>query len=144
MKVVADTNVVVSGLLWQGAPNRVLKWARRGIIRVLACEETTGELNRVLEYRKFGKRLSTLGTTPQEVLAYFMNLALFVPSPESVPSEILEDPFDNLFLALALENSAHLIVSGDHHLLQLREYRHIQIVTPSEACKVIEKGDTQK
>ncbi|MBW1998675.1 MAG: hypothetical protein JRJ29_12010 [Deltaproteobacteria bacterium] len=53
--------------------------------------------------------------------------------------EIIEDPFDNLFLALALENRAHLIVSGDHHLIQLKEYHHIQIVIPSEACRVIEK-----
>ncbi len=141
MKVVADTNVVVSGLLWQGPPNQVLKWARRGIIRVLACEETTGELKRVLEYRKFGKRLSALETTPREVLAYYINLSHFVPNPESIPSEILEDPFDNLFLALALDNRAHLIISGDNHLLQLREYNRIQIVTPSEACRVIEKSD---
>ena len=108
MKAVVDTNVVLSGLLWAGPPNRLLR--------------------------------SALGTTPREVLAYFMNLAHFVPNPESVPSEIIEDPFDNLFLALALENSAHLIVSGDHHLIQLREYRHIQIVIPSEACRVIERS----
>jgi predicted nucleic acid-binding protein len=52
--------------------------------------------------------------------------------------QIIEDPFDNLFLALASKNKAHLIVSGDSHLLELKEYNHIQIVTPSEACKVIE------
>jgi len=140
MKAVVDTNVVLSGLLWTGPPNRLLRWARRGIIEVLTCEEAVEELKRVLEYRKFGERLKGLGATPREVLAYFMNLAHFVPNPESVPSEITEDPFDNLFLALALENSAHLIVSGDHHLIQLREYRHIQIVIPSEACRVIEKS----
>ena len=67
-----------------------------------------------------------------------MNLVVFVPSPKFIPEEIIEDPFDNLFLALASENKAHLIISGDNHLLDLKECDHIQIVTPAEACKVIE------
>ena len=138
MNTVIDTNVVVSGLLWDGPPNQLLKWARDGIIRVFACEKTNAELKRVIDYKRFTKRLSIIGSTPDEVFAYFMNLSVFVPSPEFIPEKIIEDTFDNLFLALASENKAHLIISGDNHLLDLKEYNHIQIVTPAEACKVIE------
>ena len=138
MNCVIDTNVVMSGLLWHGPPNQLLKWSRDGIMRIFACEETIAELKRVLNYKRFGKRLSTIGSTPDEVFAYFMNLVVFVPSPKHIPKEIVEDPFDNLFLALASENKAHLIISGDNHLLNLKEYKHIQIVTPAEACKVVE------
>ena len=138
MNSVIDTNVVISGLLWHGPPNQLLKWARDGIIRVFACEETIAELKRVIEYKRLTKRLSIIGSNPDEVFAYFMNLAVFVPSPKFIPAKIIEDPFDNLFLALASENKAHLIISGDNHLLDLKEYNHIQIVTPAEACKVIE------
>ncbi|MCP4369147.1 MAG: putative toxin-antitoxin system toxin component, PIN family [Deltaproteobacteria bacterium] len=98
------------------------------------------ELKRVIDYKRFTKRLSTIGSTPDEVFAYFMNLSVFVPSPKFIPEKIIEDTFDNLFLALASENKAHLIISGDNHLLDIKEYNHIQIVTPSEACKVIEIG----
>lgn len=138
MNSVLDTNVVISGLLWYGPPNQLLKWARYGIVRIFACEETVAELKRVLAYKKFAKRLSIMGITSDEVFAYFMNLVVFAPSPKLIPKEIVEDPFDNLFLALASENKAHLIVSGDRHLLDLKEYNHIQIVTPAEACEVIE------
>ena len=138
MRVVVDTNVALSGLLWHGPPNQILKWAREGALEVLACEETTAELKRVLRYKRFSKRLSELQTTPAEVSAYYMNLVFFVPTPRSIPEQIIEDPFDNLFLALASEKRAHLIISGDKHLLELEEYDHIQIVTPSEACQVIE------
>jgi putative PIN family toxin of toxin-antitoxin system len=139
MRAVVDTNVALSGLLWHGPPNQILEWAREGNLEILACEETTAELSRVLRYERFTQRLSMLEVSPAEILAYFMNLVLFVPTPEFIPEQIIEDPFDNLFLALASENKVHLIISGDSHLLELKEYNHIQIVTPSEACRVIER-----
>jgi putative PIN family toxin of toxin-antitoxin system len=138
MRAVVDTNVALSGLLWHGPPNQILEWAREGNVEILACEETTAELSRVLRYERFTQRLSMLEVSPAEILAYFMNLVLFVPTPEFIPEQIIEDPFDNLFLALASENKVHLIISGDSHLLELKEYNHVQIVTPSEACRVIE------
>ena len=67
-----------------------------------------------------------------------MNLVKYVPTPEIIPDVIKKDQFDNIFLALASENKAHLIISGDRHLLDLREYKNIQIVMPSEASRVIE------
>jgi putative PIN family toxin of toxin-antitoxin system len=138
MRAVVDTNVAISGLLWYGAPNQILKWAREGVLKIIACETTTAELKRVIEYERFAHRLSVLEVSSAEVSAYFMNLVFFVPIPAFIPKQIVEDPFDNLFLALASENKAHLIISGDKHLLGLKEYDHIQIVTPSEACGVIE------
>jgi putative PIN family toxin of toxin-antitoxin system len=137
MRVVVDTNVALSGLLWHGPPNQILKWAREGILEVVACEQTTAELRRILQYKRFAQRLSMLEASPAEVFAYFMNLVFFVPIPGYIPHEILQDPFDNIFLALASQNKGSLIISGDSHLLKLKEYQHIQIVTPSEACQII-------
>lgn len=138
MKLVVDTNVMISGLLWSGPPNRILKWARDGLISLLACESTITELKRVIQYKRFAKRLAVLKITPPEAIAYTMNLVTFVPNPQDTPQTISDDPFDNIFLALASENKAHLIVSGDHHLLDLKEYDSIQILTPSLAVQVIE------
>lgn len=138
MRVVVDTNVVVSGLLWGGAPNQILKWARDGALEILACEETSTEVRRVIQYKRFSQRLSDLDTSLNEVIAYFMNLVTFVPTPQFIPGAIRKDLFDNIFLALASENKAHLIISGDKHLLDIMEYNDIQIVTPSEASRLIE------
>jgi len=52
MRAVVDTNVALSGLLWHGPPNQILEWAREGNLEILACEETTAELSRVLRYPK--------------------------------------------------------------------------------------------
>jgi putative PIN family toxin of toxin-antitoxin system len=138
MKVVVDTNVAVSGLLWEGPPNDILKWVRDGFLVLVACPETVKELTRILQYKKFRSRLSAVGVSADEVSAYYMNLVHFFPNPKELPRVIPEDPLDDLFLALASEGKAQLIISGDHHLLGLGSYKEIQIVTPNEACEVIE------
>jgi putative PIN family toxin of toxin-antitoxin system len=107
------------------------------MVRIFECDETLGEIRSVLQYSKFSGRLSALRITAIEVFAYFMNLVTYVPSPETIPEVIKRDPFDNIFLGLASENSASLIVSGDRHLLELESYKGIQIVTPSEGVRVI-------
>ena len=144
MKVVVDTNVAVSGLLWEGPPNDILRWARDGVLVLVACQETVKQLARILQHKKFQSRLSMIGMSADEVTAYYMNLVRFVPNPKELPKVIPEDPLDKLFLALASESKAQLIVSGDHHLLGLASHRGIQIVTPNEAWKVIETLLTEK
>jgi putative PIN family toxin of toxin-antitoxin system len=139
MRIVIDTNVAVSGLLWDGPPNQILKWVQGGTLTLLACEETVAELKRVIQYKRFSKRLSVLKVSPLEVFAYYSNLVFFVPIPDHIPDQIMEDPFDNVFLALASENRSGLIVSGDSLFLELKSYNDIWIVTPSEACQVIER-----
>jgi putative PIN family toxin of toxin-antitoxin system len=137
LRIVIDTNVALSGLLWGGPPNQILRWARDRVIRILACSRTVDELKRVLHYSKFSDRLFALKTSPEEALAYFHNLVTFVPDPTPVPSVIKADPFDNLFLALAMETAAPLIVSGDKHLLDLENFANIHVVTPSLAVEII-------
>lgn len=139
MRVVIDTNVAVSGLLWAGPPNRLLKWARDGVLEIFGCPVTTDEVRRVLNYEKFHRRLSDLGVLPDEAYAYFVNLISFVPTPQIIPQVIHDDRFDNNFLALAVAKKVHLIISGDKHLLELKAYKDIQITTPSEATAIIAK-----
>jgi len=137
VNIVVDTNVALSGLLWGGPPNQLLKWARDRKIRILACSKAVDELQRVLGYSKFATRIETLEISPQDAMSYFLGLISLVPDPERVPSIIKEDPFDNLFLAMASLHQAKLIVSGDRHLLELGSFESIQIVTPAEGVQVI-------
>ena len=139
MRVVLDTNVIVSGLLWGGPPNRLLRWARDGVLEVVCCEEAIAEVKRVIEHPKFSRRMAALESSPRQVIAYLMNLVMHVPSPETIPPVVAEDPSDALFLALAVENQARLIVSGDQHLLALKEYGRVPVVTPGEAVDVVKE-----
>ncbi len=138
MKIIIDTNVAVSGLLWGGPPNQIMRWIRDRLLIAYGCKKTTEELNKTLNYVKLSKRFKELNITPEEVFAYFMNLIHYVPDPKNIPNVIKNDPFDDIFLALAVQNNVSLIISGDNHLLSKKEYKNIQIVTPQEACQVIE------
>jgi putative PIN family toxin of toxin-antitoxin system len=137
MRVVLDTNVFVSGLLWGGSANRLLKWTRDGTLTAVSCDEAMVEMKRVFEYPKFSRRISALDSSAPQIIAYAMNLVTHVPSPEFIPAVVAEDPTDDLFLVLAVENQARLIVSGDQHLLALKEHQRIPIVTPGEAVDVV-------
>ena len=90
MKIVVDTNVAISGLLWGGPPNEILKMARLGRLRILACDETIQELRKAIGYEKFRKRLDELEVSADDVYAYFVNLALFVPGPSEMRREVME------------------------------------------------------
>jgi putative PIN family toxin of toxin-antitoxin system len=115
MKVGIDTDVAISGLLWAGPPNQILRWSRDGLLKTIDCESTTAELKRVLRYEKLSERLEASVATWEAVFAYFINLVNYVPTPKIIPEIIAADPFDNVFLVLAQQNGAHLIISGDDH-----------------------------
>lgn len=137
MRVVLDTNVIVSGLLWGGAPNRLLRWARDGVLQVICCEAVLAEVKRVLGYPKISRRIAALELTSPQVMAYLMNRVMHVPAPQPIPPVIRDDASDDLFLALAAENGARLIVSGDRHLLAVKEYKRVPIIAPGDAVDVV-------
>ena len=116
-RVVHDTNVVLSALLFSGGPAaRVRAGWQAGRFMPLASKATARELVRVLGYPKF--RLSA--AEQQELLADFMPWVEVVPVPDPPPAvPACRDPFDLPFLHLARAGRARAIVSGDRDLLAL-------------------------
>jgi putative PIN family toxin of toxin-antitoxin system len=129
MRAVADTNVVISGLLWQGPSKRVLELARAGRIELFTSPALLAELDEVLQRKKFSRRLSAVGVQARDLVLGYAALARIV-HPSSVPAVVEADPDDDMVLACALEARAAAIVSGDRHLLSLGEYQNIPILTP--------------
>jgi len=91
---------------------------------LLISGETTNELIRVLAYDKFGLAAQEI----QPIIEDLIGIGEIVEVATTVTA-ITTDPTDNIFLALALDGQADTIVSGDHHLLDLKYYREIPIVT---------------
>lgn len=134
-RLVLDTNTVVSGLLWKGAPHALLETAsaRRDLI-LHSSPKLLAELADVLARKKFGAALAAGGKTPEQLLSRYISV-VHVVRPESVPAAVLSDPDDDHVLACALAAQADLIVSGDNDLLALKEYQGIPIVTAAEALR---------
>lgn len=128
MRVVLDTNVLVSSALPGSRLAALVAAWRTRRCRLLVSQEIFEEYLRVLTYPKF--RLSSNDITQlleQDVLPY----ADFVRVTTRVQA-IAADPADDKFLACAVDGRADFLVSGDRHLLELQRFRGIPIVSPRQ------------
>lgn len=139
MRVVADTNTVVSGLLWWGAPRQVLDAARSGRIDLFTSVTLLVELEEVLGRRKFAGRLKAAGITARELVLGYAALANVI-EPAAIAPVVADDPDDDVVLACAVSARAEAIVSGDLHLLKLNEFQRIPIVTATELLARLPAG----
>jgi putative PIN family toxin of toxin-antitoxin system len=128
MKVVLDTNTVISGLFWKGAPRQVLDLARSGVITVFTTPELLAELADVLERKKFTRLLEQAQVTAADLVYGYAALAQTI-RPARIKPIIQADPEDDKVLACAKAAKADFIVSGDSHLLKLEMYAGISILT---------------
>lgn len=123
MRVVLDTNVVVSSL-WSGPPSGILAACREGRVRVLVSlpilEEYFAVLTRFEVTDEDMDLFGSLFTDPSRTE---------ICSPTVRVRRIREDPSDDKFLECAVAGGADFIVSGDKHLLKLGSFRGIPILT---------------
>ncbi|MGA2401363.1 MAG: putative toxin-antitoxin system toxin component, PIN family [Syntrophobacteraceae bacterium] len=140
MRVVLDTNVVVSALLSPGgAPAQILRLERDGNIRLIFSPDTLKEHWRVLSSAKIRKYMETRGVSFQTVEEFLKNIArISIAVPGSTKVDVLrEDPSDNVFLACALEGGADFIVSGDEHLKALGSFEGIPVLGPTSFLAIV-------
>jgi len=136
--LVLDTNVVVAGLLWHGAPNRLLQVAIDRRIELATSVALLEELERVLTRAKFAKQLARQSVSPRMLLDRYAIISDAVV-PASIP-RVARDPDDDRILACAIAGQADLVVSGDSDLLNLKAYQRIPIVGVSEALSRLRRG----
>lgn len=128
MRVVFDTNVVLSAMLWGGPPRVALDVVRRGEATLLTSIDLDAELRLVLKRAKFGKRLREVGQTPDTLMLLYSGITEIV-EPAVIGRVVPEDPKDDMVLACAVGGQALLVVSGDSHLLNLKRYQEVRIIT---------------
>jgi putative PIN family toxin of toxin-antitoxin system len=131
MRLVLDTNVVASGLLWDGTPARIIDAAQAGAIEIYTSRILLAELTRILKRAKFDKVIAASGVGIEGLVLGYAELALIV-EPLPIPPTIIADPDDDHVLACALAAQADLIVSGDKHLLDLEIFQDIEIISASK------------
>lgn len=124
-RVVIDTNVLVSALLFHGPLSRLVSLWQKNRIALLISKDVLMEYVKVLSYPKFG-------LSGEEIRNLVTDSILPYAEPVSVgrhPKIVDDDPADDKFLFLAVDGNARCVISGDKHLLSLGEFKRIKIVS---------------
>ena len=128
MRVVLDTNAIVSALLFSGISSKLVSLWQKGLITLLRSRDVLDEYLRVLSYPKFELSEEEIKEWIQEEI---------LPYAEVVTRKIRlrviqRDPSDNKFIECAVAGRARVIISGDKDLLSLGRYRQIRIQSPAQ------------
>ena len=125
-RVVLDTNIYVSATFWTGRPYIIVQKAIKQDIAVFVSDEIIQELRKVLA-RDFSLSKSEIEEIVNAILLFTHML-----KPKKNVSAIKDDPEDDRILECALACNADCIVTQDNHLLKLKEFQNIAILTPQE------------
>jgi putative PIN family toxin of toxin-antitoxin system len=132
-KVVLDTSVLISALLFKGELSKFVELWQKGKIVPVISKDTYQELRSVLEYPKFSLSQEEINTIiGNEVLPHFE-----VVEVTKEIKGVCRDAADDKFISCALSASASYIVSGDKDLCDLNRYKSVRIVTPSDFFKIV-------
>jgi len=125
MRIVLDTNVLISGIYFSGLPGKILQAWRAQKLQLAVSTEI------LEEYLNVAERLATqyVNVEYEGILGLIVQNAELVQSTD-LPEPVSEDPDDDKFLACALASNTNVIVSGDSDLLKVSGYCGIQVMTP--------------
>ncbi|MFY9484459.1 MAG: putative toxin-antitoxin system toxin component, PIN family [Patescibacteria group bacterium] len=130
--VVLDTNVIVSALLWKGAPRAIFDLAEQGTISIATSKSIIDELTKVLDYPRLHDAIARHGLVKNQIIERFVDLVDKIEEEDYPIGVIQEDPDDDKVLSCAAATLANYIVSGDQHVLKLKSFMYTQILSPAD------------
>jgi len=131
MRVVLDTNVLISGIFWTGKPKEIINYARKREIIFLTSRHLLRELKNVLTSEQ--KSFKLLEKDANIILEHLKEFGTVCQIKSSF--SICKHDADNRVLECAIDGKADYIVTGDKHLLEIRKFKSIKIITVSEFLK---------
>lgn len=134
VRVVADTNIYISALVFGGKPMEFLRMARARRFELAVSEDIIAEVAHVLR-DKFGWPAVDVGDAYDTIIGCTRRV-----EPTERLSVIKEDPDDDRILECAVAARAEALVSRDNDLLRLKEFRHIPMMTLADFLVALERG----
>ena len=131
-KIVLDTNILISALLFKGELSKIVDLWEKGKITPVISKETFEEFRDVLKYPKFSLTKDEVKTIVEEkILPFFEVIDISVNV-----NGICKDPGDDKFLSCAVSASADFIVTGDKDFCSLKRYKSTVIIKASDFLRM--------
>jgi putative PIN family toxin of toxin-antitoxin system len=131
LKIVLDTNVLVSGIIASGYSASILAAVQRQEIKIVTSTHLLEEFSEVIARPHLAQKYPNSAKYAEIFLDFLRAFAILTPG-FPLPNPVSTDPDDDFVLACALEQKVDCIVSGDPHLLSLKIFKKIPILTPKE------------
>jgi hypothetical protein len=136
MRIVVDTNVLVSATYWKGDSYKVIRIANERQMTIMMSREITEEYYKVIKSDEVTEKVEKKNLMAEKIITKVINESVVV-EPKDKLFVIKEDPDDDKFLECAVEGDAEYLVSRDKHLLKLKKYKGIDIIKPEEFLRII-------
>lgn len=135
MRVVLDTNIWLSAIFWEGEAHKLIKKLKRKDAEIFISEYILSEIIDVLNKEaKFQKFIKDMKIATEDLLRTILYMARLI-KPKTRLRIIKEHSPDNRILECAVDGKVNYLISYDNHLLKLRKYKNIEILTPTEFNK---------
>src|SRR3989344_2745449 len=138
MKITVDTNVLVSATFWYGGSNEIIEMAERGEIELILSKDIVKEFTRVLGSDELQKKIRDKNLEMIRTISKLVAIATMV-EPRVKICAVTDDPDDDKILECAKAGKVDFIVSNDAHLLKLKEFEGILIVSSQKFSQEIAK-----
>jgi putative PIN family toxin of toxin-antitoxin system len=132
MKIVIDANIFISAFFWKGNPRKILERAIEGFDKLYISEEIIQEIERVMAYPKFNIDKSGIDYYIKSIEEFAIKII-----PDKLGKIGSRDVTDNKYLECGIAGKVDFIISGDIHLLELKEFENIKIMKAKEYLDIM-------
>ena len=138
MKITLDTNVLISATFWHGDSDKIIEKVESKEIELVLSKEIIEEFAKVLKYKEIQEKIKNKNLEMRRTVEKIVSISKIVEPTEKLKI-VKDDPDDNKFLECAKSGKVDFVISSDNHLLKLKEFGSIKIVTPKEFIKTINR-----
>ena len=136
MRITLDTNVLISGTFWTGDPFRILDMVDKNKLKNVSSKEIIEEYDEIIKSEEIVDKVEDKNLIMTKVVHNVIKNSEIVEPTEKL-DVIKDDPDDNKVLECAKEGKVSYIITNDNHLLKLKEFEGIKIVTPEEFLRIL-------
>ena len=131
MKITADTNTLISATFWSGSSDKIISKAEVKEMELILSNEIIREYSEVLDYEEIQDKIKDKKLEMKRTVGKIISMSTIVVPKEKL-TIVKGDPDDNVILECAKAGNVDCIISNDKHLLKLKKFENIPILTPDE------------